>query len=53
MGYRNYIPLKKFSLKYKYFLKGEDEFNKSHTPNGQFTENGRIFEYPNLSKENY
>ena len=41
------------SLKYKYFLKGEDEFNKSHTPNGQFTENGRIFEYPNLSKENY
>lgn len=41
------------SSKYKYFLKGEDEFNKSHTPDGQFTEGGKIFEYPALSQTNY
>lgn len=41
------------SLKYKYFLKGENEFNKSHTPEGQFTEGGKIFEYPSLSKTDY
>lgn len=41
------------SLKYKYFLKGENEFNKSHTPNGQFTEGGKIFEYPSISQINY
>lgn len=41
------------SSKYKYFLKGEDEFNKSHTPEGQFTEGGKIFEYPSLSKTDY
>lgn len=39
--------------KYKYFLKGENEFNKNHVPNGQFTENGKIFEYPSLSQANF
>ena len=41
------------STKYKYFLKGEDEFNKTHIPEGQFTEGGKIFKYPNLSQTNY
>lgn len=41
------------SSKYKYFLKGEKEFNETHFPNGQFTENGKIFEYPKLSINNY
>lgn len=36
--------------KYKYFLKGSTTFNKDHSPNGQFTPNGKVFEYPNLSK---
>ena len=41
------------SSKYKYFLKGEEEFNQSHFPEGQFTDDGKIFEYPKLSKKNY
>lgn len=41
------------STKYKYFLKGSNEFDKSHTPNGQFTENGKIFSYPQVCIENY
>lgn len=41
------------SSKYKYFLKGEDEFNKTHVPDGQFTEGGKVFEYPTLSQANY
>ena len=41
------------SSKYKYFLKGEDEFNRSHVPNGQFSEGGKVFEFPNLSQTNY
>ena len=41
------------SAKYKYFLKGENEFNQSHFPSGQFTENGKVFEYPPLSINNY
>ena len=41
------------SSKYKYFLKGENEFNKTHIPNGQFTEGGKIFEFPSLSINNY
>ena len=41
------------SAKYKYFLKGESEFNQSHFPSGQFTENGKVFEYPPLSINNY
>lgn len=41
------------SSKYKYFLKGADEFNKTHVPDGQFTEGGKVFEYPDLSQTNY
>ena len=41
------------SSKYKYFLKGEEEFNKTHMPNGQFTENGKVFTFPTLSTNNY
>ena len=41
------------TTKYKYFLKGEKEFNESHFPSGQFTENGKMFEYPILSSTNY
>ena len=41
------------SLKYKYFLKGEKEFNNSHIPDGQFTEGGKIFTFPSLSISNY
>lgn len=41
------------SLKYKYFLKGADEFNISHIPSGQFTEDGKVFKYPQLSNKNY
>ncbi len=41
------------SSKYRYFLKGENEFNKTHIPNGQFTENGKVFEFPNLSQMDY
>lgn len=41
------------SSKYKYFLKGEVKFNKTHFPNGQFTENGKVFEFPILSQVDY
>ena len=41
------------SSKYKYFLKGADEFNKTHVPDGQFTEGGKVFEYPTLCMNNY
>lgn len=41
------------STKYEYFLKGENEFNENHIPNGQFTENGKIFQFPTLSQNNY
>lgn len=35
--------------KYRYFLKGSNEFSKDHTPSGQFTEGGKVFSYPTLS----
>ena len=40
-------------IRYKYFLKGSNEFDKAHTPSGQFTENGKVFSYPPVSIENY
>lgn len=39
--------------KYKYFLKGSMDFSKDHTPSGQFTPEGRMFSYPQLSTQNY
>ena len=39
--------------KYRYFLKGSNEFSKDHTPSGQFTEGGKVFNYPEISREDY
>lgn len=41
------------SLKYKYFLKGEEEFNNNHFPDGHLSDEGMVFEFPNLSQSNY
>ena len=38
-------------IKYRYFLKGSETMNKDHTTIGQITENGKIFEYPELAKD--
>ena len=40
------------SIKYKYFLKGKEDMDKDHTPNGQVTKDGFKFSYPELAKEN-
>lgn len=39
--------------KYRYFLKGKEEFDKSHIPEGKFTSEGQIFTYPSISLNNY
>lgn len=41
------------SSKYRYFLKGSSNFESDHTPSGQFSEGGKIFSYPDLSKDSY
>lgn len=41
------------SSRYKYFLKGASTMSRDHMPRGQFTENGRVFDYPNLSESDY
>lgn len=41
------------SSKYKYFLKGENDILKDHTPSRQFSEQGKVFNYPTLAKDNY
>lgn len=41
------------SSRYKYFLKGENEFNSSHIPEGKLTEDGMEFTYPTLNQNNY
>ena len=41
------------SSKYRYFLKGSNEFLQDHTPSGQFTEGGKVFNYPTLSGQGY
>ena len=41
------------SSKYRYFLKGSSEFLQDHTPSGQFTEGGKVFSYPTLSRQGY
>lgn len=40
-------------IKYKYFLKGSDEFFKTHEEQGKLVENGLEFKYPEISKEDY
>lgn len=39
--------------RYEYFLKGSETMNKNHIPSGKFTQDGRTFEYPELSIEDY
>lgn len=39
--------------KYKYFLKGSNDINLDHVANGQFSNNGKVFEYPDLSVISY
>lgn len=41
------------SSKYKYFLKGSIDMSKDHNPSGQFSEGGKIFNYPSISENNY
>ena len=41
------------SSKYKYFLKGSYDISKDHIANGQFTEGGKEFNYPELDSSNY
>ena len=41
------------ATKHKYFLKGQSEFNKTHIPNGQFTKDGKLFKFPELSINNF
>lgn len=39
--------------RYEYFLRGSQTMNKNHVPSGRFTQQGRNFEYPELSIEDY
>ena len=41
------------SSKYRYFLKGSNDMQKDHIPSGQFTEGGKLFNYPPISNLNY
>ena len=40
-------------LRYKYFLKGSNNFTSSHKEDGKLVENGMRFEYPKISEEDY
>lgn len=40
-------------MKYKYFLKGSETFEKDHTLSYNFSENGKRFKYPEISKKDY
>lgn len=41
------------TFKYRYFLKGRNTFEKDHVLSYQFSENGKSFEYPIISKRDY
>jgi len=41
------------ATRYKYFLKGLNDMNVDHQPNGRFTEGGKQFTYPEISNENF
>ena len=41
------------SNRYKYFLKGSNDFMKDHKEIGNVSSSGMVFTYPELSKENY
>ena len=40
-------------IKYRYFLKGTNTFNKDHVLEYQFSDNGKKFSYPNISSYDY
>lgn len=40
-------------IKYRYFLKGMDTFNKDHFLEYQFSQGGHVFTYPIISKKDY
>ncbi len=40
-------------LRYKYFMKGSEEFLKNHKEDGKVSENSINFTFPTLNKENY
>lgn len=42
-----------YAERYKYFLKGETNFRPTHSEIGQFTNEGKVFSFPNLSVNNY
>jgi len=39
--------------RYKYFLKGSITMSENHFPSGKFTQEGKVFKYPELSVEDY
>ena len=39
--------------RYGYFLKGSQTMNENHVQSGRFTEKGKMFQYPELSIEDY
>ena len=39
--------------RYKYFLKGSNDLSKDHVASGQFTDDGKMFEYPVLNASAY
>ncbi len=41
------------NIKYRYFLKGTNTFNKDHVLEYQFSDNGKKFLYPNLNANDY
>lgn len=41
------------SVHYKYFLKGERNFNKDHVLERQFTDKGKVFNFPTISVDDY
>ncbi len=41
------------SIKYKYFLKGTDTFEKDHVASNEFSDGGMKFVYPEISKYDY
>lgn len=41
------------STKHKYFLKGSNTMNKNHIAEGQFSEKGQLFVYPDLQVDDY
>lgn len=40
-------------LKYKYFLKGSEEFKVDHKEDGKLSEKGKTFRFPTISTQNY